>query len=118
MPEEQFDPEQERPIPVEDLDGESWSPAGVFEEAEGVVRAAQDDLARQSTDPYMTLPDFGGTSTRGPNRLQRSLSRRVLVGLSVVTVLVAFGHGWHVGSLVADTAASCDVPHCRDLTED
>ena len=98
-------------------------PADIADEAETVVRDAQEEMARQDTDPYMTVPpeviappageEFSGSGLR--HHLDRSLSRRGLATLAVVTCLFAFAHGWVTGASASpgSTGSACDADHCR-----
>ena len=105
----------DRPVP---LGGQFTSPGqdpDVVQEAEAVVRGAQDDLAREETDPYMSLPALAEDSalptivdsgrSQSPGRV---VSRRVLAAFLSAACVAGFSHGW----ASAAQADACGRGHC------
>jgi hypothetical protein len=104
--------DDENPIAPEDLLGVVGPK--IIDEAEAVVLQAQDAIGRQDTDPFMTLPEQAqGSVERRISRLQRPVSRRALIATLLLACVLAFAHGWSVGSSGALAASSnCDSDHC------
>ena len=103
---------EDEPIPLNE--GEPGD-AGIVQDAEAVVREAQEDLARQDTDPYMTIPPSvetealsGGPRTQPlPNPAAR---RAILAAVLSASCFIAFAHGWATGA----RANTCGPTHCDD----
>lgn len=89
----------------------------VLVEAEGVVRSAQEAIARQDTDPSVTIPS-PSTVLRVESRsglMVRSISRRSLAFLLTASCGIAFAHGWTTGASARPNphSQSCDGRHCQ-----
>lgn len=121
LPREPFawDGEDDLPVP---LDGSPDVPVGpqILSEAETVVREAQADIARQDTDPTITIPalsfdDQASESRRIDLRFALPLSRRSLAVALTFACALAFLHGWSVGASAAEDSPvkSCDAHHCQ-----
>ena len=106
--------DDDEPVSPDDLLGISGPK--IVDEAETVVLEAQQAIGREDTDPFITVPELGESESRVPGLIaavDRSISRRrLLAGLAVVCLL-AFVHGWSMGSTRAQAApSSCDSNHC------
>ena len=119
LPREPFswDGDGEEPVSLNPV-GDAGAAGELINEAESVVRGAQDAIAREDTDPYMTIPvDVvpPPPSPPGPGRtplpLTLRVSRRTLALLVSGSCVLAFAHGWTVGS--ASAAPPCDSAHCH-----
>lgn len=122
LPREPFDwdgPEDE-PIFLEVLPSESAPSEGwpkIPDEAERLGRSAQAALARQGTDPSITIPSpppaFQPETAGG--LIARSLSRRTLALLLTMSCGLAFAHGWTTGAIARPNphSHSCDAGHCQ-----
>ena len=104
---------EDEPIPLnEPKAGE----AEIVQDAETVVREAQEELARQDTDPYMTIPpaiETGGELSGGPRTrslLKPAVRRAAVAALLSASCLIAFTHGWATGA----RAGACGPTHCDD----
>jgi hypothetical protein len=122
LPREPFDwtgPEDE-PISLDATPLESVRSEGaesVLVEAEDVVRGAQEAIARQDTDPSVTLPS-PSTLLRVESRsglIGGSISRRSLAFLLTASCGLAFAHGWTTGASARPDphSQSCDASHCQ-----
>lgn len=110
-----WDDEDERPIPLSEPSGDSAEARSsrILEEAERLVRDAQDGLARQDTDPLIRIPPkpsgvaapaLATSIERAQEALMtRLLSRHAGAVLLALSCVVAFGHGWSVGSSSGET---------------
>ena len=103
---------EDEPIPLSE--GEP-SDVEIVQHAETVVREAQEEIARQDTDPFMTIPpgiERGDELSPGPRT--RSLSRHavrraVVAAFLLASCLIAFTHGWATAR-----ADICGPTHCDD----
>ena len=120
LPREPFswDGDGEEPVSLNEPGGDADASGELINEAEAVVREAQDAIAREDTDPYLTIPHHvvpPPPSTPGQGRtgspLMHRVSRRTLAILLTSSCVLAFAHGWSVGS--AHAAPPCDSPHCH-----
>lgn len=115
------DDRDETPIPLGENDGDEvvGMTAAVVEEAEVVVREAQDAIARQDTDPVIPLSllasgtkEFAARLSAAGRRDLHSSSgtrRRPLKAVTVVAACaIAFAHGWHQGSVAAAHEAASE----------
>lgn len=115
------------PIPLDDagLDvPESREGEEVLVVAESVVRDAQDAIARQDTDPTLTLPDpvpevLAAAVPHSPRRFPAPAPRAVKAALLAAGCAVAFAHGWSVGATAAagEPPSTCDANHCSQSHE-
>lgn len=120
LPREPFAWDEDDDLPVP-LDGSADVPVApqILSEAETVVRQAQADIARQDTDPTITIPalpsdDQAPESRRSDLRFAMPLSRRSLAVTLTFACALAFLHGWSVGATAEDSPAkSCDAHHCQ-----
>lgn len=117
-----WDDEGDQPVPLDDrgLRDEIAEEPVVLQEAEAVVREAQDVIARQDTDPTIMLPEPPSTTREavadGPSRDIPRRTPRALVVTVALGCLLAFAHGWSVGSSPEANASvdSCDRSHCSE----
>ena len=120
LPREPFswDGDGDEPVSLNGPVGDADASGELINEAEAVVREAQDAMAREDTDPYMTIPhdvvppppSAPGQGRTG-SRLMHRVSRRTLALLLTGSCVLAFAHGWTVGS--AHAATPCDPAHCH-----
>lgn len=122
LPREPFDwtgPDDE-PISLDAMSFEHPQSEGterVLVEAEGVVRSAQEAIARQDTDPSVTIP-APSTVLRVESRsglMGGPISRRSLAVLLTAGCGLAFAHGWTTGvsASLKPRPQSCDASHCQ-----
>jgi hypothetical protein len=127
LPREPFSWERGGDIPVPlgaatPNDSEPLVSAEILNDAETVVRSAEEAMSRQDTDPAITFPVFpahGSTQRAGsayPDaRFIGLLSRRTLTAILAMGCTLAFAHGWSVGAKAVEPSpsASCDANHCH-----
>lgn len=121
LPREPFawDQGDDLPVPLEDSNLEVPVTAQILSDAERVVLDAQADIARQDTDPTVTIPtvtsDDPAPATPLINfRVARSLSHRGLAISLAFGCALAFLHGWSVGASAAGPRSqSCVSHHCQ-----
>lgn len=111
------------PVPLDDA-ALDFPRSGETEEvlvvAESVVRDAQDAIARQDTDPTLTIPEpvpaepAIEASSRPPWSLRERTPRAVKAALLALGCALAFAHGWSVGATAeaGEPPATCDAHHC------
>jgi hypothetical protein len=118
LPREPFawDGDHDLPVPLDDSNPDLPVTSQILSEAETVVRHAQADMARQDTDPTITIPALVSESRRINLRIGWPLSRRSLEVTLTFACALAFLHGWSVGASAAENppAKSCDAHHCQD----
>ena len=108
-------PPDERPVPLSGH-GRDGSSGGIADEAEVLVRAARDAIAREDTDPYVTIAQLGAAHGSEPEPQDRSHRSVTRVAIALACAL-AFAHGWATGeSRVRATAGLCDSHHCHEST--
>ena len=115
------------PVPLDDA-GLDFPGCGGAEDvlvvAESVVNDAQDAIARQDTDPTLTLPepDLTEPAYESPSSVPRSrprFPRALKATLLAVGCALAFVHGWSVGAPAeaGEPASTCDAHHCSQSRE-
>lgn len=114
-----WDEGDDLPVPLDDSNLEVPVAAQILSDAERVVLDARADIARQDTDPTMTIP-IGASDDPAPAsppinfRLERPLSHRVLAITLAFACALAFFHGWSVGAGAAGARSqSCVSHHCQ-----
>ena len=125
LPREPFswEGEDDRPVPLEGgiPDEVRVVSPDILSEAETVVRAAQQEMAREDTDPTIEIPLDSGVMTPetvGPRivkALPTSRSPRGLTVLTAIGCVLAFIHGWSAGAKAAGRPPpnSCVAHHCQ-----
>ena len=125
LPREPFswDGENDQPVPLEsEIDDEARvASPDILSEAETVVRAAEQQIAREDTDPTIEIPFDKGVvppGTVGPQIATGVASSRFSKGLTLLTAagcVVAFTHGWSAGAKAAGRPPpkSCGAHHCQ-----
>lgn len=122
LPREPFswDGDDDVPVPLDDAGFDHPQPREAEEivvVAESVVRDAQDAIARQDTDPTLTLPDPEEPATDvalAPSRFRARVTRVLKASLLAAGCALAFAHGWSVGAtaVAGEPPATCDANHC------
>jgi hypothetical protein len=124
LPREPFSWEgnNEQPVPLDRSGPNDAKPMApdILSEAETVVRAAQQAIGREDTQPTITIPvpDRGVitsiVSRRFPGRTDGARSLSALALVTTAGCAVAFLHGWSVGANTAEGAPSrsCVPHHC------
>ncbi len=120
LPREPFawDEGDDLPVPLDDSNLEAPVSSQILSDAERVVRDAQADIARQDTDPTITVPadvsdDPAPASPLIDFRLARPLSHRGLAVALAFACALAFLHGWSAGASAAGARSqSCVSHHC------
>lgn len=105
------EPDEEQPVPLDALCGDPG--LSIVGEAEEVVRAAEDAIARQTTDPFISIADLTGTPEAGTGPLHRPIPARAISVLVLVAAVGAFGHGFAAGA-----QGRCDSAHCRQAVNE
>lgn len=104
------EPEEERPVPLDALRGDLGSM--ILGEAEQVVRTAEDAMAHQSIDPFISIPELTGVQEARTGPLHRPIPALAVSVLVFVAAVGAFGHGFAAG-----TRDRCDSAHCPAVNE-
>lgn len=112
------------PVPLGGSNLEVPVSAQILSDAERVVLDAQADIARQDTDPTITIPAGTSDDAAPASPLinfssARSLSHRGLAITLAFACALAFLHGWSVGASAASPPSqSCGSHHCpNDLSK-
>lgn len=121
LPREPFawDEGDDLPVPLGDPDVEVPVTPQILSDAERVVLDAQAEIARQDTDPTITIPTNDSDEPTPASRLidftaARSLSHRGLAITLAFACVLAFLHGWSAGASAAGPRSqSCVAHHCQ-----
>ena len=125
LPREPFswDDERDQPVPLESVSDDEARvvSSDILSEAETVVRMAQEEIAREDTDPTIEIPpakDVIKLQAGGPQALTGPANSRSPKGLTILTAIgcvLAFIHGWSAGAGASGRPPpkSCVAHHCQ-----
>lgn len=89
----------------------------ILSEAESVVRAAQEAIAREKTNLDTSPEPDGGVPSSQPSPRKgfvRPISRGALAIILIVACALSFLHGWSVGAKAEQLPTrSCDADPCQ-----